>query len=147
MTRIINDLMYDRGRGPELRSCRITVYDLIPYLEHPETYSDETMLVVWPTVNRAELEAMKAYIAEHREEVMAVHRKIEERNLRGNSPDVRARLADSDGRMQAYPTWLAARRDYERLHNLPEPSPGDRVKAFLSWWDSRHAGTANGVAR
>jgi hypothetical protein len=51
MTRIINDLIYDRGRGPELGSYRITVYDLMPYLES-ESYSDEFMFEAWPIMAR-----------------------------------------------------------------------------------------------
>lgn len=70
-------LMHDRGRGPELRSCRITVYDLIPYLEGVN-YSDQTMLDVWP-VSSEELEVLKRFIVAHRDEVMAVHQRIEER--------------------------------------------------------------------
>src|SRR5205807_2469471 len=33
MTRVINEYLHDRGRGPELIGNRITVYDLVPYLE------------------------------------------------------------------------------------------------------------------
>jgi uncharacterized protein (DUF433 family) len=132
---MINDLMYDRGRGPELRSCRITVYDLIPYLEHPETYSDETMLAVWPTVNRAELEALKVYIAEHREEVMAVHRKIEERIQREwaaqDTPEFRERTRQTRARMNRFREWI---EDQKRAGTLPPP--GERRTAFNAFLEA-----------
>jgi uncharacterized protein (DUF433 family) len=144
MTRIINDLMYDRGRGPELRSCRITVYDLIPYLEHPETYSDEAMLAVWPTVNRAELEALKEYIAEHREEVMAVHRKIEERIQREteaqDTPEFRERMRQAHERVVKLQSFLAERK---RL-GLPSGSNWEETReAFHRWLEATQS--RNGV--
>jgi hypothetical protein len=128
MTRIINDLMYDRGRGPELRSCRITVYDLIPYLESP-TYSDELVFQAWPLVSRAELDALKRYIAENREEVMAVHWKIEERIRRGwtaqDTPEFRERMRQARERVEKFRKWIAERKLDGTL-----PPPGERRAAF-----------------
>jgi uncharacterized protein (DUF433 family) len=129
MTRIINDLMYDRGRGPELRSCRITVYDLIPYLEHPETYSDAKMFEAWPTVTQAELDALKQYIADHREEVMAVHRTIEERIRREwaaqDTPEFRERMRQAHERVEQFRKWIE-----ERKRDGTLPPPGARRAAF-----------------
>ncbi len=104
-------LMYDRGRGPELRSCRITVYDLIPYLEGP-TYRDETLLEAWPPVTREELDVLKRFIADHRDEVMAEHRRIEERIRRETAeqatPEFLARFWWNRDRLDQFAEYLAA---------------------------------------
>jgi hypothetical protein len=42
-----------------------------------------------------QIRAAMQYIEEHKEEVMAVHRQIEERIARGNPPEVEAKLAES----------------------------------------------------
>src|SRR5262249_5285597 len=79
-------------RGPELATIRITVYDVIPYLEagHTPTYIAAVL-----SLSTAEVLALMQYIEEHKEEVMAEHRKIEERIARGNPPEVQARLRES----------------------------------------------------
>jgi uncharacterized protein (DUF433 family) len=82
----------DRGRGPELANIRITVYDIIPYLEAGDS-SDYIALVLGISI--AEVEALARYIEEHKDEVMAVHRQIEERIAKGNPPEIAARMADS----------------------------------------------------
>jgi uncharacterized protein (DUF433 family) len=132
MTRVINDLMHDRGRGPELIGNRITVYDLIPYLEHPETYSDEKMLEAWPSVNLAQLQALKAYIAEHRDEVMAVHWKIEERHRKGreaqDTPEFRERMRQAHVRIEQFRKWIEDRKRDGTL-----PPEGQRRAAFKTY--------------
>jgi hypothetical protein len=134
MTRIINDLMYDRGRGPELRSCRITVYDLIPYLESP-TYTDELMFEAWPTITPPELQALKRYIAEHRDEVMAVHRKIEERIQREwaaqDTPEFRERARQTRERMNRFREWI---EEQKRAGTLPPA--GERRTAFNAFLEA-----------
>ena len=82
----------DRGRGPELARIRITVYDIIPYLEAGDS-SDYIALVLGISI--AEVEALTLYLEEHKDEVMAVHRQIEERIAKGNPPEIAARMADS----------------------------------------------------
>jgi hypothetical protein len=104
-------LMYDRGRGPELRSCRITVYDLIPYLESPN-YRDEYPLEAWQVVTREELDVLKRFIADHREEMMAEHRRIEERIQREMAeqatPEFLARFWWNRERLDEFAEYLAA---------------------------------------
>ena len=76
---ILNEYLYERGRGVELRSCRLTVYDLFPYLEHD--FADETLLGLWP-ITQAELDALKRYIAENRDEIAAKSAAMDERTRR-----------------------------------------------------------------
>ncbi len=107
-----NELIRDRGRGPELRRCRITVYDLIPYLDH-EQYSDSLMLEIWP-ITAEELAALKQYIAEHYDEVMAVHRKIEERIQREmaaqDTPEFQERTRQTRERMKLFQEFVTERK-------------------------------------
>ena len=85
----------DRGRRPELARIRVTVYDIIPYLENGR--SPDYIASVMP-ISKDEVCALIEYIESHKEEVMAVHRRIEERNARGNPPEVEAILAASPTR-------------------------------------------------
>jgi uncharacterized protein (DUF433 family) len=82
----------DRGRGPELAGTRITVFDIIPYLE-----ADHTPNYIAAVLNLStfEVEALMRYIEEHKAEVMAENQKIVERIARGNPPGVEARLRES----------------------------------------------------
>ena len=102
--------IYDRGRGPELKRIRITVYDIIPYLEagwHPSYIA-----TVFP-ITTAEVMALVQYIEEHKAEVMSVHRKIEERIARGNPPEIKAKLRASHAKLLALKAELKRKRQQE----------------------------------
>ncbi len=75
-----------------IAGTRITVWDVLHYLEHQRT-PDEIAGILPITVEQ--VRATMQYIDEHKEEVMAVHRQIEERIARGNPPEVEAKLAES----------------------------------------------------
>jgi hypothetical protein len=98
--------IHDRGRGPELKGTRTTVYDIIPY-----------RLGGWGPARIAEvmghsaeeIEALFRYMDGHYDEVMAVHRRIEERIARGNPPEVEERLKTVRG---------AARTRLEELRRI-----------------------------
>jgi uncharacterized protein (DUF433 family) len=102
--------IYDRGRGPELKRIRITVYDIIPYLE--EGWDPSWIPTVLP-ITTAEVMALIKYIEEHKEEVMAVHRKIEERIARGNPPEIRAKFRASHAKLLALKAELKRKRQPE----------------------------------
>ena len=62
--------IHDRGRGPELKGTRITVYDIIPY-----RLDGRSATYIAAVLGRStpEIEALFRYMDEHYEEVMAVH--------------------------------------------------------------------------
>jgi uncharacterized protein (DUF433 family) len=94
--------IHDRGRGPELKGTRLTVYDIIPY--RLKGYTPEQLVEVFSgyrELTAAHIEALYRYMDEHYDEVMAVHRTIEERNARGNPPEVEAKLAQTRVRVRA----------------------------------------------
>jgi hypothetical protein len=103
----------DRGRGPELSDVRITVFDVLPYLErgHHPTYIAALM-----GLSTREVEALARYIEEHRDEVMAMNARILERIARGNPPEVEARLQQSRARLHALREELRKKRAQEGNH-------------------------------
>jgi uncharacterized protein (DUF433 family) len=90
--------IHDRGRGPELVGTRITVFDIIPYLRAGRS---ATYIASVFSLGTAQVEALMRYIDEHKEEVMAENRKIEERIARGNPPEVEARRAERHAKLLA----------------------------------------------
>ena len=87
----------DRGRGPEIKGTRITVYDVLDYvLEcwHP------AQIATWFSISSREVEAAIDYIREHTIEVLTEYVKILERCARGNPPEVQAKLEASHLRAQ-----------------------------------------------
>lgn len=106
--------IHDRGRGPEIRGTRVTVYSILDYLT-----------AGWPApriaalfrISPQEVQAAVAYIEEHRAEVMASYARILERAERGNPPELQARLDTGHERFQALVT---------RIRSLEEPDPEQR---------------------
>ena len=121
----------DRGRGPELAGTRVTVFDIIPWLRagHHPTYIAASFGLSTP-----EVEALTRYIEEHKDEVMAINAKIEERIARGNPPEVEERLKKSHEKLMALKEQLLRQREQEASHEgavgghqhpgaSPEPLP------------------------
>jgi uncharacterized protein (DUF433 family) len=110
----VEAVIHDRGRGPEVRGTRITVYNFLDYL-----------IAGWPIPRIAtlcrigvqEVEAAVAYIEQHRAEVMGNYARIVERAERGNPPEVQARLDAGHRRFQE----LVA-----RVRSLEERDPEQR---------------------
>lgn len=67
----------DRGRGPQLSTSRITVQDLVPYLQRHCTY--EQILEAMPALTVEEIQAVEQFVAEHHREVMEQDRRIRQR--------------------------------------------------------------------
>ncbi len=88
-------VIVDRGGTPRLARSRINVYDAMHYLEHGRSANYIALAL---GITLAESQALIDYIAEHKDEVMAVHRRIEERIAQGNPPEVEERMARSRGR-------------------------------------------------
>lgn len=109
----------DRGRGPELEGTRTTVYDLIPYLEDGRSANYIAAVMGHST---SQIQALIDYIEQHKEEVMAVHRRIEERISRGNPPEIEARLAASPVRAIIRARWEEVRRQKTPESNGARPT-------------------------
>lgn len=91
------EFIHDRGRGPEIKGTRITVYAILDYL-----------LLAWPVERIAsglrltvpQVEAAIEYICEHTLEVMRNYVKILERSERGNPPELQAKIEETHRRFQ-----------------------------------------------
>lgn len=102
--------IHDRGRGPELKGTRLTVYDIIPYRlagDSPEEIA-EIHRPGYPDLTAAHIELLFRYMDDHYYAVMAVHRKIEERNARGNPPEIEEKLKHSRAKL------LALKAEFDR---------------------------------
>jgi uncharacterized protein (DUF433 family) len=67
----------DRGRGPQLSNSRITVQDLVPYLQQKYTYAQ--ILEIMPVLTVDEIRAVERYISENYQAVIEQDRRIRER--------------------------------------------------------------------
>ena len=72
-----------------IAGTRITVWDVLHHLENDWSWEEIAEVL---GLSDEQVHATVEYIRAHRDEVMKVHRRIEERNARGNAPDVRAHL-------------------------------------------------------
>jgi len=78
---VAESVIIDRGRGPEIAGTRITVYDIVDYLEggwHP------TAIAAFFRISSREVDAALRYIEEHKEEVRAEYQRIVAQAAKGN---------------------------------------------------------------
>lgn len=82
----MDDLIHDRGRGPELVGTRITVYHLLPEFLDPAMTEDAIGKSY--DLTPQQVAAARAYILEHADVVLARHLELEARIAAGNPPEV-----------------------------------------------------------
>src|SRR5215470_2333777 len=88
----------DRGRGPEIEGTRITVYDVVDYLQEGWRYDQIAGLFRLPP---DDIQAAIQYIEAHYAEVMADYQQILARHSQGQyPPKVQAKLARSRQKLQ-----------------------------------------------
>jgi uncharacterized protein (DUF433 family) len=85
----VEAVIHDRGRGPEIKGTRITVYSILDYAL--ECWPPER-IAAWFDLKTSQVEAAIEYIREHTIEVLKEYVKILERCERGNPPELQARL-------------------------------------------------------
>jgi uncharacterized protein (DUF433 family) len=97
----------DRGRGPELAGTRITVFDVLPYLQKGWHH---TYIAAIFSISSAEVLALSRYIEDHEAEVLATNARILARIAQGNSPEVEAMRQRSHARLLALRAELQQKR-------------------------------------
>ena len=107
VARIIN-----RGRGPEIEGTRITVYDIWDYAKQ-NWHRDK--IAVWLRISSMQVAAALEYIEQHKEEVLAEYEKILERELRGNPPELQAKLDRIHDEFAAF--WAERKAKQKALSN------------------------------
>ena len=97
----------DRGRGPEIEGTRITVYDVVDYLQEGWRYDQIAGLFRLPP---DDIQAAIQYIEAHKEDVMAAYWRIlaRHRNVQ-YSPEVQAKLASNHQKLQTKLTEIRER--------------------------------------
>ncbi|MBI1916442.1 MAG: DUF433 domain-containing protein [Planctomycetes bacterium] len=88
----------DRGRGPEIAGSRITVYDVFAETQAGATPEE---LARWYKLDVAQIRLALDYIEKNREQVVRDYEAIRARHARGNSAEVRERLATSRAHLKA----------------------------------------------
>ena len=92
-----DETIIERGRGPEIKGTRITVFDVLDYL-----------LAGWPTariaawlgVSSDQVQGAVDYLQERRLDVLRDYVRILERSAHGNAPELQARIDAGHARFQ-----------------------------------------------
>ncbi len=143
---ILNEWLYDRGRGVELRSCRLTVNELYPQLTTWPTTDDE-LLALYP-ITPAELDAVKRYIADNAEALAVknaeIDARIERRIAEQDTPAFRAQMAAGQERVRLMKVWMGEwKQDPSLFPNIEGEPPRERharlFRAFEAWRMRRHS--------
>lgn len=104
----------DRGRGPEIAGTRITVYDVVDYLQEGWRYDQIAGLFRLPP---EDIQAALQYIEDHKDEVMTVYRQILARHRDAHYPAaVQEKLAQNRQRLQTKLAEIQARQQAEDAH-------------------------------
>ena len=104
----------DRGRGPEIEGTRITVYDVMDYVQEGWRYDQIAGLFRLPP---DDIQAAIDYIETHKEDVMAAYQEILARHRKVQySPEVQEKLAQNRQKLQVKLTELRTRPMAEDAH-------------------------------
>src|SRR5260370_38196961 len=105
------DLIHDRGRGPEIKGTRITVYHLLPhFLDQTET---EAYICRVYELTAEQVAAARAFVLNNPETVLAKHLDIEARMAAGNPPEAAERAKETHATLLNFKKRLREREDAE----------------------------------
>src|SRR5687767_8525254 len=130
------NLIHDRGRGPELVGTRITVYNLLPDLLDP-TATEAYICRVY-NLTAEQVAAVRAYILNNPDTVLAQHLKIEERIAQGNPPEVIEQMKRTHATFMKFKHWLEERNAAEAAELASAKSKAGtagsrRIPSFREW--------------
>lgn len=128
-----NELIHDRGRGPEIIGTRITVYNLLPHFL--DATATESSICRMYELTPEQVAAARAYVLNNPEIVLSRHLEIEARLAAGNPPEVMERAKHTHDAFLRFKDWLAKRRQAE---NQESPSPNsengsEQLPSFQQW--------------
>ena len=131
------ELIHNRGRGPELIGTRITVYNLMPYFLDP-TATEEYICKLYD-LTPEQVAALRAYVFNHPDEVLAQHLKIEARIAKGNPPEVIEAAKQTHELLMRFRAWLDERKRANEAEAAAkraagiEPGEPAGVPSFREW--------------
>ncbi len=111
----MTDLIHDRGRGPEIKGTRITVYNLLPHFLDPT--ATEAYLCQLYDLTPEQVAAARAYVLNHPDTVLAEHLKIEARMAAGNPPEVIEQAKKTHAAFLSFREWLTQRQQAAALEH------------------------------
>ena len=120
-----DELIWDRGNGPEIAGTRVSVYTLLPYLLDP-TVTEAVISDIYE-LTPEQIAAARAYVLNNAEPVLTRHLEIEERMAAGNPPEVAERARQTRAKFLTFKEWLLNRQQAEALETA-YGRPGDRPK-------------------
>lgn len=133
------DLIHDRGRGPEIRGTRITVYNLLAdFLDPTRT---EARIGQLYELTPEQVAAARAYVLNNAEAVLAEHLRIEERMASGNPPEMIEEAKRTQDVLRRFKDWLAERQRAEDLEHANGPG---RFPTFREWLERSEARAGEG---
>ena len=138
-----NDLIHDRGRGPEIRGTRITVYNLLPHFLDP-TETEAYIGRVYE-LTAEQVASARAYVFNNPQEILAQHLEIEARMAEGNPPEVIEAARVTHTTFLNFKKWLSE-RERAGAHEPPaEIATGsgrngsNRFPTFKEWMAERES--------
>jgi uncharacterized protein (DUF433 family) len=87
----------NRGRGPEIKGTRITVYDVLDYANDGWHANSIALLF---GLNTEQIQCALRYIEDHKPEVMAAYQRMLDRDAQGNPPEIEEKLKASRAKLQ-----------------------------------------------
>ncbi len=127
-----DNLIHDRGRGPEIVGTRITVYNLLPYFLDPTV--TEAYLCRMYELTPEQVAAARAYVLNHADTVLARHLEIEKRMAAGNPPEVIERAKQVHETFIKFKEWLSQRELAEtREREKAGQTPINHFPTFRQW--------------
>jgi hypothetical protein len=145
-------LLHDRGRGPELRGTRITVYQVWDELLDPNVTEHELCLRY--SILPHELAVLRAFalrnFAEIAEKIRGMDERTEQAIAAQDTPDFRRRNAESRQRLREMFVWLQeGKADPSLFPEIPGESDAERrdrkLRLFEDWRRMRNISVAEAV--
>jgi uncharacterized protein (DUF433 family) len=132
-----NEMIHDRGRGPEIAGTRITVYNLLEHFLDPN--ATEAYICQLYELAPEQVAAARAYVLNNPETVLARHLEIEARMAAGNPPEVIERAKQTHATFLKFKEWLVMRQQSEAAENggtsgsLTGKNGSSRLPKFREW--------------
>lgn len=137
---MLNSLIHDRGRGPEIVGTRVTVFNLLPEFLDPAM--TELRIASLYSLTPEQVAAARAYIFQHADTVFAQHLQIEQKLEQGNPPEVIEQAKRSQTSLLTFKQWLA--RQQSSTQAAPRTSKAPPVPTFQEWIAEQESKTSQG---
>lgn len=114
-----DSIIINRGRGPEIAGTRITVFDIMDYTS--EDWDHEEIAELF-RLSVDQVAAAVEYIEQHEDELLPQYLKMLVRDMRGNPPEIQAKLDAIREKMK--PVWEELRRKRRQANGNAGDSSG-----------------------